>query len=98
MERDYIEHLEKALEESNKLLKTAMLNNSCNESTIKRLTKESESHSKLWLDASSANRKLVKEIEGLNEDLAEMKKVLEAQKKEQEAATSNSFNNLKEVI
>lgn len=84
MEREYITHLEKSLEESNKLLKSAIERISLVESSLRYEERERQKYERFWHDEIGKNRKL-------NEEL-------EAQKKEQEAVTSNSSDNLKEAI
>ncbi len=84
MEREYITHLEKSLEESNKLLKSAIERISLVESSLRYEERERQKYERFWYDEIGKNRKL-------NEEL-------EAQKKEQEVAASNSSDNLKEAI
>lgn len=84
MEREYITHLEKTLEETQKILKEAVERVESMKWSRDHAQEELEKYKRYW-----------------REEMAETKKVreeLEAQKKEQEAATSNSSDNLKEAI
>nr|WP_321298380.1 hypothetical protein [uncultured Sphaerochaeta sp.] len=84
MEREYIKHLEKTLEETQKILKEAVERVESMKWSRDHAQEELEKYKRYW-----------------REEMAETKKVreeLEAQKKEQEVAASNSSDNLKEAI
>jgi len=84
MEREYIAHLEKTLEETQKILKEAIQRVESMKWSRDHAQEELEKYKRYW-----------------HEEIAETKKLreeLEAQKKEQEAVTSDSSDNLKEAI
>ncbi len=84
MEREYITHLEKTLEETQKILKEAVERVESMKWSRDNAQEEVEKYKRFWHEEMVEANKLREE--------------LEAQKKEQEASTSDSSNNLKEAI
>jgi uncharacterized protein (DUF3084 family) len=84
MEREYITHLEKALEDTQKILKEAVERVENIKWSRDHAQEEMEKYKRYWHDQIAETNKVREE--------------LEAQKKEQEAVTSNSSDNLKEEI
>ena len=83
---NYESYLYDALTKCQEELKKAKEELGYSESSLKRKTEEAERNADLWRDSYTRCHDLEKQIE-------EMKK-----EKEQDVATSNSFDNLKEAV